>query len=127
MLPPHAKQMHRQAARMLATAELSSSALTTNAARQLHVLGHDGHALGMDGAEVCVLKEAHKIALGCLLQCHDGAALKAQVCLVVLSNLTHKALEGQLANEELCRLLVLPDLTANAQAHMSRLEEQLTW
>ena len=32
---------------------------TAQAAREVHVLGHDGHALGVDGAEHGVLEQMH--------------------------------------------------------------------
>merc|ERR1719430_2839511 len=60
---------------------------------QLDVLGHDGDPLGMDGAEVSVFKESHKVGLACLLKSHHS-----------------RALERQLADQQLCGLLVPPDL-----------------
>ena len=86
-------------------------ALATDAAGKLNVLGHDGDTLGVDGAQVGVLEEANKVGLGGLLQSKDGGALEAQVGLEVLGDLTDKALEGQLADEELGGLLVAADLT----------------
>lgn len=85
-------------------------ALTTDAAGQLDVLGHDGHTLGVDGAQVGVLEETHQVSLAGLLQGHDGRALEAQVSLEVLGDLPHQALEGQLADEQLGALLVTADL-----------------
>jgi hypothetical protein len=85
--------------------------LATDAARQLDVLGHDGDALGMDGSQVGVLEEANEVSLSGLLQSQDCRGLEAQVCLEVLGNLAHQALEGQLADEQLGGLLVLADLT----------------
>ena len=41
----------------------SLSRLTTDAVGQLDVLGQDGDTLGMDGAQVGVLKETHKVSL----------------------------------------------------------------
>ena len=38
-------------------------ALTTDAAGEQDVLGHDGDALGVDGAEVGVLEEADEVSL----------------------------------------------------------------
>ena len=38
--------------------------LATDATGELDVLGHDGHALGVNGAEVRVLKETHEVGLG---------------------------------------------------------------
>ena len=85
-------------------------ALTTDAAGQLDVLGHDGHALGVDGAQVGVLEEADEVGLGGLLEGQEGGGLEAQVGLEVLGDLTDEALEGQLADEQFGRLLVLADL-----------------
>eukprot|EP00955_Chlamydomonas_euryale_P038683 351159-Chlamydomonas_euryale.AAC.1 len=54
------------------------SALATDAARQLDVLGHDCDALGVDGRQVGVLKQADQVGLGSLLQRQHGGRLKAQ-------------------------------------------------
>lgn len=78
------------------------------------VLGHDGDALGVDGAQVGVLEEPHQVGLARLLQRHDGRALEAQVGLEVLRDLAHQPLERQLADQQLGGLLVAPDL---AQGH----------
>ena len=86
-------------------------AFSTDSAGQLDVLGHDGDALGVDGAEVGILEESDQVGLGRLLQSHDGGALEAEIGLEVLGDLTDKALEGQLADEELGGFLVTTDLT----------------
>ena len=85
--------------------------LSADAARQLDVLGHDGDTLGVDGAQVGVLKQADQVSLAGLLQRHDSAALEAQVGLEVLSNLANQTLEGELADQQLSALLVATDLT----------------
>jgi histone H3/H4 len=87
------------------------SALSADAAGQLDVLGHDGHALGVDRAQVRVLEQTHQVGLASLLQGHHGAALETKVGLEVLGDLTHQALEGQLADQKLGALLVATDLT----------------
>ena len=87
------------------------SALATDAAGQLDVLGHDGDALGVDGSQVGVLEEPDEVGLGGLLEGQDGRRLEAQVGLEVLGDLADQALEGQLADQEVRRLLVLADLT----------------
>ena len=86
-------------------------ALATNAAGELDVLGHDGSTLGMDCAQVGVLEQGNQVCLRGLLQCRDSRRLKAKVGLEVLRNLADQALEGELADQELGRLLVLADLT----------------
>lgn len=65
----------------------------------------------MDGAQVGVLKERDEVGLDGLLESTDGGGLEAEIRLEVLGDLTDKALEGQLADEELSRLLVATDLT----------------
>ena len=44
-------------------------ALAPDAPREPHVLGHDGDALGMDGAEVRVFEEPHQVGLRRLSCC----------------------------------------------------------
>lgn len=78
-------------------------------ATHLNVLGHDGDALGVDRAEVGVLEESDEVGLGSLLQCPDGGRLEPEVGLEVLRDLPDQALERQLADEELGRLLELSD------------------
>ena len=66
------------------------------AADELNVFGHDGDALGVDGAQVGVLEEADQVRLGRLLQRQDGVRLEKQVRLEVLRDLADQALERQL-------------------------------
>merc|ERR1712193_293511 len=61
-------------------------------------------------AQRLVSSNAHKISLAGLLKCHYSRTLEPQVSLEVLSYLTNKALERQLADQQLGRLLVPPDL-----------------
>ena len=85
--------------------------LTTDAASELDVLGHDGHTLGVDGRQVGVLEQTHEVGLGSFLKSQDGRGLEAEIGLEVLGNLTDQALEGQLADQQLRGLLVFADLT----------------
>ena len=87
------------------------STFSTDTASQLDVLGHDGDTLGVDGAEVSVLKQTNQVSLACLLKGHDGRALESQIGLEILSDLSDQTLEGKLADQKLGGLLVSPDLT----------------
>ena len=89
---------------------VKSVALTTDAAGELHILGHDGDTLGVDGAEVGVLEETDHVGLSSLLESEDGGGLETEVVLVLRSDLTDKSLEGELADEELGALLEAADL-----------------
>ena len=83
-------------------------ALAADAAGELDVLGHDRHALGVDGAQVGVFEEPHEVRLGGFLQRQNGVRLEAQVGLEVLRDLADQALERELADEQLGGLQVLP-------------------
>jgi hypothetical protein len=71
----------------------------------------DGDTLGVDGAQVGVLEERDEVSLDRLLEGANGRRLEAEIGLEVLSDLTNKTLEGQLADEKLGGLLVTTDLT----------------
>ncbi len=95
---------------------LSLSALSTDAAGQLDVFGHDGDSLGVDGAQVGVLKQTDQVSLAGLLQGHDSGALEAQICLEVLSDFSHQTLEGQFADQQLGGFLIATDLSQSHSA-----------
>ena len=86
-------------------------ALSTDTTGELNVLGHDGDTLGVDSAQVGVLKETNEVGLSSLLKGEDGRSLEAKVGLEVLSDLTNKTLERELADQEISRLLVTTNLT----------------
>jgi len=65
----------------------------------------------MDGTKVGVLKEGDEVSLNGLLESADGRRLEAEIALEVLGNFTDQTLEGELADQELGRLLVATDLT----------------
>lgn len=76
------------------------SPFTTNASSEVNVLGHDSDPLGVDGAEVDVLKESRDVGFGCFLESADSSGLEARLLIhsvltnrVVLGNLPHKPLE----------------------------------
>ncbi len=79
----------------------ASHAVAAQTSSELDVLGHDGDAFGVNGAQIGVLEQADQIGLGRLLQCSERGALKAQVGLESLRYFTHQPLEGQLADLQL--------------------------
>jgi hypothetical protein len=85
--------------------------LAADATGKLHVLAHDGYTLGVDGAEVSVLEQADQVSLRSLLQGGNGRRLEAEICLEVLGNLADKALEGELADQQISAFLVAANLT----------------
>ena len=56
--------------------QLYLSPLSTNAAGQLDVLGHDCNTLGMDGSQVGVLKQTDQVGLSSLLEGQDSRGLE---------------------------------------------------
>ena len=87
------------------------SALATESAGKVDILGLDGDTLGVDGSQVGILEEGDEVSLGGLLEGTDGRGLEAEIGLEVLGNLADETLEGELADQELGRLLVATDLT----------------
>ena len=96
---------------MLQKCDKRLGAFAADSASELDVLGHDGHALGMDGAQVGVFEEPDQVGFAGLLQGHDGGTLEAEIGLEVLGDFSHEALEGQLPDEELGALLLTTDLS----------------
>jgi len=89
----------------------SLSTLSTDPSGQLDVLWHDGHTLGVDGAQVGVFKQTHQVGLAGFLEGADGGGLETEISLEVLGDFSHEALEWQFADQQLGRLLVATDLT----------------
>ena len=86
-------------------------ALTAEAAGELDVLWHDRHPAAVDGAEAGVGEEVHEVGLGRLLHREHGARLESEAVLAGHRDLSHDALEGQLAEEEVGAALVAADVT----------------
>ena len=74
--------------------------LAANALSQFDVLGHDRHALGMDGAQICILQQSDNVCLRGFLQSTDCGRLKSKFRFDVAGDLSHQALEGKFANEK---------------------------
>ena len=65
----------------------------------------------MDRAQICVFEQADHVGLACLLDCEHSLALESKIALVLCSNFPYEALERQLADEQLSRLLELANFT----------------
>jgi len=89
---------------------LHLGSLSTDPPGQLDVLGHDGDTLGVDGAQVGVLKQPDEVGLTGLLQSSNGGGLESEISFEVLGDFSHETLEGQLPDEQLSGLLVSSDL-----------------
>ena len=91
--------------------EVHLCSFSADSACQLNVLGHNRDTLGVDGAQVGVFKQTNKVSLASFLKGHHSRALETQICLEILSDFSHKTLEGQLADQQLGGFLVTTDLT----------------
>jgi len=85
--------------------------LSSDPPGQLDILWHDGHTLGVDGAQVGVLKQTNQVSLAGLLKSANGSRLESEISFEILSDFSDETLEGKLPDEELSGLLVSPDLT----------------
>jgi len=86
-------------------------ALATEPSSKLDIFRLDSDTLGMNSAQVGVLKEGDKVSFNRLLESTDGRGLEAEVGLEVLSDLTDQTLEGELSDQQLGGLLITSDLT----------------
>ena len=68
----------------------SLRSLSADSAGQLNVLGHDGDALGVDGAQVGVFKQTNKVSLASFLKSHHSGALETQIGLEILGDFSHR-------------------------------------
>merc|ERR1719433_2202725 len=80
--------------------------LATDSSCQLNILWHDSNSLGVNGAQVSVFKETNQVRLTSFLEGTNSGALEPEISFEVLSNFSHKTLEGQLADQQLSRFLV---------------------
>jgi len=86
----------------------SLGTLAANATGELHVFAHDGDALGVDSAQIHVLKEVHEVGLTSLMESSERVRGEANIVGgETLCNLAHETLERAATNEQLGRLLVL--------------------
>ena len=89
----------------------------------MHILGHDGNTLSVDGAKIGVceislgivgmstLEQGDKVSLNGFLESTDGRRLESEIGLEVLGNFPDETLEGELADQKLSRFLVTTDFT----------------
>ena len=82
----------------------------------MHVLGHDGDSLGVDGAEVGVFEKSDHVGLSGFLEGEDGRALETEVVLEFGGDFTDESLEGELADEEFSGFLELSDFSESDSA-----------
>jgi hypothetical protein len=65
----------------------------------------------VDSTQVCIFEKTDKVGLCGFLEGQDSRSLETEIGLEILSNLTNKTLEGQLADKKVGGLLVTTDLT----------------
>mmetsp|Transcript_12929 Transcript_12929/g.19584 ORF Transcript_12929/g.19584 Transcript_12929/m.19584 type:complete len:234 (+) Transcript_12929:417-1118(+) len=91
---------------------LERSSFTPQSSCQIHVADHDGHPLGVDGAEVGIFEQPHHVGFAGLLQGQDSLGLES-VLLILLcgpGDLANQTLKGELLHQQVGALLVLSNL-----------------
>ena len=66
----------------------------------MNILWHNGNSLGVDSAQVGVLKKPDEVGLRRLLQSQDGGRLESKIGLEILRDLSNEALEGRLSDQK---------------------------
>ena len=91
-------------------------AVASDSARQFHVLLLNSKTLGVDGAQVGVLEQAHDVGLGGFLERDQRLGLETKVGVDSLSDLANDSLERSTREKHVHRLLVLLDLAKRDSA-----------
>ena len=65
---------------------------------------------------LCLFKHLHQVCLCGLLEGEDRRRLNPQLLLEIQNNFTYETLEGKLTDEQLCALLVAPDVHQRARS-----------
>ena len=86
-------------------------ALATNTSCQDDVLGHERDTVGVQRAQVGVLKHVSHVGLSCLLQGQQSLALEAELWVCILGDGLDKAHERQLGHDQVSLLLQSPNLS----------------
>ena len=106
----------------------SLSPLSTYSSCKLHISGHDGNSFCMDSTQVRVFKQAYQISFCCFLQTFYCHCLDSQIIPETSHNFIHDSLEWSPSNQQVCRLLVSPDLSqCNSSRSKPSLLLHLTW
>ena len=80
--------------------------VTSNTARELHVLCHDGHAPGVQCTQVCIFEKTNEKCLCGLLQGQYCGGLEPEIDSKPLGDFAHQALKRYFANQKFSGLLV---------------------
>ena len=76
---------------MMCLLKTNLSSFTTDTSCQLDVLRHDRNSLGVNRAQVGILKQADQVAFASFLQSHDSGALESEISLEVLGNFSYES------------------------------------
>ena len=90
--------------------QTSSPWFTMDMTCQLDVLGYDGDPFHIDGHQVHILKQSHKVGLSCLLQCSHYSNLKAKITLEISGYFPDQMTKWSMVDHQFCTLLVLANL-----------------
>lgn len=72
----------------------------------MHVPDRDRHTLCINGAKIHVFEQPNEVDFSRLLERSQSRRLKTKVVMKLSSDLAYQPLERDLADEELCRLLI---------------------
>ena len=77
-----------------------SKPVSSDSLGQLQILGHDGHSLGLDRTQICVLKQGDEVSFSSFLKSQDCLTLESNFLFPLLGNLSDKSLERQLSDQK---------------------------
>ncbi len=91
--------------------EVVQVSVSSDSSCEVEILLHDGHSLGVDGAQVGVLKETDEVGLSSFLHSEECLGLEPDLIINAFSDGADESLEGSSGHEEGGLLLVSLDLS----------------
>ena len=77
----------------------------------MEISGHDGHSLGVDGAQVGVLEKGNEVSLSGFLQSQNSGGLESELLFPFVGDFSDHSLEGELSDQKIGGLLILSDFS----------------
>lgn len=84
---------------------------STNASCQLHILGHDGNSLSVNGTQIGIIEQIHQMRFRRRLQCQNGRSLPSKGRFILRHlNFSYQTRKREPAQQQVGGILVRPNL-----------------
>ena len=88
---------------------MKSEPVSSDSLGQLEISGHDGHSLGVDGAQVGVFEQGDQVGFGGFLEGQHSWWLESQFLFPFVGDFSDHSLEGKFSDKEISWFLIFSD------------------